>query len=182
MNNSFSKHALRILNEQVVVWPATTMPTNVEEDVVLTYDNTTTTAILYLNGDPVAINNNITITPAELGNTYNNYLGRDQFNDPIFHGSVDELRIYAGPLIPEDITNNHLSGPEKVVSPGSSNPFVVGVSRSGSSAMISWHSGGVLLQAPTLSGPWTTNATAVSPFTVVVTNGNQFYKVEFPGP
>jgi len=56
---------------------------------------------------------------------------------------------------------------------------IIGVERSGSTIMLSWSSG-ILLQAPTLNGPWTTNTTAVSPFTVTATSGNQFYKVQVP--
>jgi hypothetical protein len=168
--------AFKLLSEQDVIWPSTTMPTNVEEDVALTYDNTLTTAILYLNGAVVAVNTNITITPAELGNTYNNYVGRDQFEDNIFHGSVDELRIYAGPLTATDIENNHGFGPNTLVSPGSKSELAVGIARSGTSVVISWNTG-ALLQAPTLLGPWTTNTTAVSPFTAPATNKSEFYKV-----
>jgi hypothetical protein len=168
--------AFKILNEEDVIWPFTTMPTNVEEDVALTYDNTITTGILYLNGNPVAINTNLTITPAQLGNTYNNYLGRDQFEDPIFHGSVDELRIYDGPLTATDIGNNNASGPNTLVSPGSTSKLALLIAPSGTNVMLTWQTG-VLLQAPTLLGPWTTNATAVSPFTVAATNTNEFYKV-----
>jgi hypothetical protein len=169
--------AFKILNEEDVIWPSTTMPLNAEEDVALTYDNTTTTATLYLNGVAVAVNNDITITPAELGNTYNNYVGRDEFNDPIFHGSVDELRIYAGPLTATDIGNNDVSGPNTLVSPGSqSKQVVMTIGRSGLSVVLSWQSG-VLLQAPTLLGPWTTNSAAVSPYTASASSGDQFYKV-----
>jgi hypothetical protein len=169
--------AFKILNEQDVIWPATTMPTNVEEDIALTYDNSTTTASLYLNGQLVGVNTNITISPADLGNTFDNYLGRDQFNDDIFEGSVDELRIYAGPLSPTDILNDYQSGPETVVPPGTANKYEVtlGLTRSASSLVLSWPTG-VLLQAPTLLGPWTTNS-AVSPYTVPTTNGDQFFKV-----
>jgi hypothetical protein len=112
-----------------------------------------------------------------LGNTYNNYVGRDEFNDPIFHGSVDELRIYAGPLTATDIGNNDVSGPNTLVSPGSqSKQVVMTIGRSGLSVVLSWQSG-VLLQAPTLLGPWTTNSAAVSPYTASASSGDQFYKV-----
>jgi hypothetical protein len=43
----------------------------------------------------------ITITPASMGNTYNNWLGRDQFGgDPLFTGSIDELRIWNAAVSP----------------------------------------------------------------------------------
>jgi hypothetical protein len=162
--------------EQDVIGPASTpVPTNTEVDAVLTYDNTTTTGKLYLNGVLAGINTNVTITPAELGNTYDNWIGRDQFPDPAFVGSVDELRIYAGPLTAADIQNNHTSGPNALVAPGSANKSAVTISASGTNVTISW-AAGVLLQAPTLLGPWTTNS-AAPPFTTAATNSSEFYKV-----
>jgi hypothetical protein len=171
--------AFKIYNEEDVFWPFTTMPLNVEEDVTLTYDNTITTAALYLNGSLVAINTNITISPADLGDTYNNYLGKDEFNDPIFEGSVDELRIYAGPLSPTDIANNHIAGPDTPATPGSplSSEAMIGIAPSGKNVVLTWTVGS-LLQAPSLLGPWTTNTTAVSPYVVPATNAAEFYKIQ----
>jgi len=168
--------AFKVLSEEDVIWPNTPLPTNVEEHVTVTYDNTTTTGAIYVNGFQVAVNTNITITPAQLGNTYNNYLGRDQFEDPIFHGSVDELRIYAGPLTPTDIENNDASGPNTLVKPGTANLSAVSIAPSGTNVVISWQQG-TLLQATNLLGPWLTNAAAVSPFTAAATNRSEFYKV-----
>ncbi len=65
--------AFKLLNEEDVIYPYTTMPLNIGEDVALTYDNTTTTATLYLKGVRVAVDTGINITPAELGNTYNSW-------------------------------------------------------------------------------------------------------------
>ena len=53
----------------------------------------------------------------------------------------------------------------------------VDIALSGTNVVISWPTG-VLLSAPTLLGPWTTNSAITSPFTVAPTNGaSQFYKV-----
>jgi hypothetical protein len=170
--------AFKLLNEEDVVYPNTTMPLNTEEDVVLTYDDTATTATLYLNGVQLAVNTAINITPADLGNTYNNYLALDEWNDPLFKGSIDELRIYNGPLTPMDIVNNHISGPTALVNPGSASQLTLGVTRSGSNVMLTWPMG-TLLQAPTVLGPWTTNNSAVSPYTAPATGAAQFFKVLF---
>jgi hypothetical protein len=51
----------------------------------------------------------------------------------------------------------------------------IGISRSGSSVVLTWTSG-TLLQAPAVTGPWTTNNAAVSPYTVPATSGNLFFK------
>ncbi len=53
---------------------------------------------LYLNGNPVATNNSVTVRPWQvLART--NYLGDSQFAaDPFFNGRVDSFRIYGRPL------------------------------------------------------------------------------------
>ena len=168
--------AFKLLNEEDVEYPHTTMPLNAEQDVVLTYNNITTTATLYLNGVQVGINTNITITPASMGDTFDNWLGRDQYGDPVFDGSVDELRIYNGPLTPTDIINNHLSGPNTLVNPGSASEVRLSATLSGSNIVLTWPMG-ILLQAPSVLGPWTTNNSAVSPDPVPVTGVAQFFKV-----
>lgn len=58
------------------------------------------TARLYINGAPVSTNTALTIKPSQLtptgstSGTTLNYLGKSQFNDPIFNGSIEEFRIY----------------------------------------------------------------------------------------
>ncbi len=59
---------------------------------------------LYFDGAPVGTNLSITLRPADLGSTANNYIGRSQFsNDPYLDGDVDEFRIYSRALSPEEI-------------------------------------------------------------------------------
>jgi uncharacterized protein len=52
------------------------------------------TGTLYVNGAPAATNTGMTLTPASLGPTGNNWIGRSQFGDPDLNGSVDEFQIY----------------------------------------------------------------------------------------
>jgi len=60
--------------------------------------------ILYFNGVPVGSNTSMTLRPANLGHTQNNYIGRSQFSDdPYLDGDIDELRIYDRALSPEEI-------------------------------------------------------------------------------
>ncbi|MFL5746527.1 MAG: glycosyl hydrolase [Niastella sp.] len=49
---------------------------------------------LYVNGQAVASNNAVTMHPADLGATTQNYLGKSQFNDPLLNGLIDEFSIY----------------------------------------------------------------------------------------
>jgi uncharacterized protein YjdB len=53
------------------------------------------------------------------------------------------------------------------------------LARSGANIVLTWPAG-VLLQAPTLLGPWTTNNAAVSPYTTPTTGNAEFYKIQLP--
>ena len=52
------------------------------------------TMSLYLNGDLIGVNNNLTTLPEDLGVTTQNYLGKSQWPDPYFDGMIDDFRIY----------------------------------------------------------------------------------------
>jgi hypothetical protein len=52
----------------------------------------------------------------------------------------------------------------------------LGIAPSGTNIVISWQSG-TLLEATNLLGPWITNTTAVSPFSVAATNQSEFFKI-----
>jgi lysophospholipase L1-like esterase len=57
------------------------------------------TLILYINGSEVDRNSSLSLSPVDLGNTVNNYLGRSQWSsDPYLDGSVDEFFIYDAAL------------------------------------------------------------------------------------
>ena len=101
-----------------VIDPSTPLPLNQEEYVTVTYDAPSTTARLYLNGVQVGINTSVTAdhAPANLGITFNDWLGRDQFaGDPTFQGSIDELRIWNGAVSPLYLAVSAVAGPNVVV-------------------------------------------------------------------
>ena len=59
----------------------------------------------YINGAAVGTNAALTLRPADLGATTNNWIGRSQFTaDPSFNGQIDDLRIYASALTAAQIT------------------------------------------------------------------------------
>ncbi|AXY74140.1 T9SS C-terminal target domain-containing protein [Paraflavitalea soli] len=70
------------------------------------------TARLYINGSLVSTNTAINIKPAQLTpagattGTSLNYLGKSQFNDPIFNGAIDEFKIYKRALSDAEIAEN----------------------------------------------------------------------------
>ena len=101
-------------SEYDAIWSNTTLPLNTEEYVVVTYDASRQIATIYLNGVQVAVNN-IPFTPASLGDTYDNFLGLDEFNDALFQGSIDEFRIWNAPVSPLYLGVSTIAGPNVVV-------------------------------------------------------------------
>jgi uncharacterized protein YjdB len=91
------------------------LPTATEEYVTVTYQVWDQTARLYLNGVQVGMATNITFTPSDLGFTYNNFLGLDQWNDPIFQGAFDEMRIWDGAVTPLYEMLSAAAGPGVVI-------------------------------------------------------------------
>ena len=100
-----------------VIDSAGPLPLNVEEYAVLTYDAPGTTARLYLNGALVGVASVPTnLAPANYGSTYNNWFGRDEFGgDPMFAGSIDELRIWNAAVSPLYLLASTAAGPNVVV-------------------------------------------------------------------
>ncbi|MGA2246669.1 MAG: LamG-like jellyroll fold domain-containing protein [Verrucomicrobiota bacterium] len=91
------------------------LPTGVEEYTVVTYDAPSQTIRLYLNGVQVAMATDVTITPASLGFTYNNFIGLDQWNDPIFNGTFDEMRIWSGAVSQRYLSGSAVAGAGTVI-------------------------------------------------------------------
>lgn len=76
------------------------MPVNVWMHVAVTLGDKT--AKLYVNGELKATNTNVTIKPSDFKPGVN-YIGKSQFNDPLFNGMIDEFRIYNSALSAEEI-------------------------------------------------------------------------------
>jgi len=75
---------------------ASTLPLNTWSLVTVTLSGTTGT--LYVNGQAAGANTNMTLTPADLGVTTQNYIGKSQYNDPYLSGEVDDFNIYSTAL------------------------------------------------------------------------------------
>src|SRR4029079_18729281 len=64
------------------------------------------TATLYVDGEPVASNSDMSISPADLGETTGNWLGRCQFpqrNVSYLNAQLDEFQIFDRALTPTDV-------------------------------------------------------------------------------
>jgi hypothetical protein len=81
---------------------------------VWTQDAGSAVAKLYLDGTLVGTYNGFTATPAQVGPTANNWLGRSQYNDPWWNGSIAEFRIYDFALPASEISRNAALGPEEM--------------------------------------------------------------------
>ncbi len=103
-----------------VEWTGQRPPVGKEAHIVYASDAAHHTGWLYVNGALVAINTNQTLVPADIGPTVNDWLGRSQYNDPMFNGSIDEFRIWNGSLTPLQVAINAAAGPDTVgpVDPG----------------------------------------------------------------
>jgi hypothetical protein len=58
-------------------------------------------------------------------------------------------------------------------------PNTISIAQSGSNIVLGWLAGtAVLLEAPSLNGPWTTNTTAIPPYQIApAATGNQFFRL-----
>jgi hypothetical protein len=65
--------------------------------VAVVINGTSRTMQLYLDG-AVVVSGTTNTLPSNLGNTTQNWLGRSQYPDPYFNGSLDDFRIYSRAL------------------------------------------------------------------------------------
>lgn len=86
--------------EQVIDGTAS-LPTGVWKHVAVTLSGSK--GVLYVDGVPVGTNSAMTLTPARLGITTQNYIGKSQYNDPYLNGQVDDFRLYRIALSPGEV-------------------------------------------------------------------------------
>lgn len=155
--------------EQLVEQPVGSLPVGELKHVVWTSSGPAAAGRLYVDGVKVGENLNVTITPAALGSTVNNWLGRAQFNDPLFFGQFEEFRIWNGFMLPAQVASSFAAGP-------STDPVMprLTITVQGDNFLITWPD-------------WTPNfleeATSLSPAdwqssSAVVTQENGLFKAE----
>jgi hypothetical protein len=114
--------------------------------------------------DPVGYGNQAfnshSVLAFQLGADANNYLGASLYGaDPGLNGSIDEVRIYNGPLTASQVAADNALGPNQLRG-ASGGPVVLAVTRSGNNLVLSWPTTSALvtvLTSPTLgaSASWT---------------------------
>jgi endoglucanase len=111
--------------------------------------------VLYLDGVPVGTNSNLTLTPASLGTTDLNYIGKSQYAVPSLNGALAEFRIYHAALSREEIAATAALGPDELLS---TSPPVLLVTATPGNVILSWPlaNAGFTVQARTnlVSGNW----------------------------
>lgn len=78
------------------------LPTDGWQHVAVTLSGTTGT--LYLNGEPIGTNANMTLSPADLGATDQNWIGDSQYTaDPLLDAAVDDFNVFDRALTADEI-------------------------------------------------------------------------------
>ena len=164
----------------------TIMVTGTETYVAVVYSSSSGIAKLYVDG--VLVSSGTATIPLSSIVDNNNWLGRSQYNDPYFAGSINEFRIYNGIITDSMIASHYLVGADVV--PEATRPTLTMV-RNGSQVTIAWPaSAGADFQlesSPSLgtSAVWTSAGTATlaaGTYSVVVpaTAATQFFRLKQP--
>lgn len=103
--------------EQLLEWVGNRPATNTKAHIVWTLDHVSNIGRLYVNGTQIGVNSNMTLTPADMGPTVNNWLGKSVWPDPYFNGTIDEFRIYDTALPASIVQSNFLNGPDAIATP-----------------------------------------------------------------
>jgi len=181
-NNAKLRFAIRVNSaaEQSVNC-TTALATGVWTHVAVT--RTGTTVRIYVNGS-LAGSGTISGSPADLGTTTLNYLGKSQFGDPYFDGALDDFRLYSQALSASEITSlaSPLAAPQNLAAaPG---PLSLNLSWGAVTNATRY----TVKYATTSGGPYTTLASGLSgtsyphsglsygtTYYYVVSAGNSFY-------
>ncbi len=99
--------------EQIVEWTGIPLSPGAPHHVVWASDAATRLGRLYVDGMLVGSNTSVTITPAQLEPTVNNWIGRSQFSaDAFLNASIDEFRIYDMALTAQEVEQDFQLGPD----------------------------------------------------------------------
>jgi hypothetical protein len=132
-----------------------------------------TQALLYLintNGQTVATNSGVFHPVIRFASTY---LGADSYSlYRAYNGYLDEVAIYPYAMTPMQVQN--LYNGISIITP----PQLT-IQSAGGKVVLTWDKG-LLLETDDVTGPWTTNNAAVSPFTNTPSGGRKFYRAVGP--
>jgi hypothetical protein len=104
----------------------------------------------------------------------NSFIGTDPYSPTTrgFGGIIDEVAVFGRALSAGEVSALYDSGAGIITS------VALTPAWNGSILTLTWPGGGQLLQSTNVTGPWTTNATATSGFTVTPTGPRMFYRIK----
>lgn len=149
-----------------------------ENHVVVTYNYASGAARLFVNGQRVAVGGVASLL-AQLDDV-NVWLGKSNYRDPYFTGTMNEFRIYDGVLLDAEVAANFANGPDVLPGTAPAPPPNLAVSFAGGTLTLSWpaSANGFVLELTSALGSaasWTQ-----VPTTPVRDNGN--LKITIPNP
>ena len=144
---------------------------------------------LYTNGVLAAINNNVSNPLAStLGADPLNFIGQSLYgSDPFLNATVDEFRIYSGPLTAGEVAADQILGPNQLI--GTSTNINLSASASGGNLVIKWPMTSALVDlqsSPTVgpgavwtavTGQLTTDGGSNYEMTVAATGAAQYFRL-----
>lgn len=143
------------------------IPTNIWSYVAVSISPTNATLYLYNTNGLQFTNNLVAHTNMTWGGSQANIrIGSDNSVGTTFNGKIDEVAVFG----------RTLSTAEIMQAAGAA--VTLGIVSAGSQLQVTWPYG-TLLEAASLTGPWTTNS-ATSPYLVTPTGGAKFYRVQIP--
>lgn len=111
--------------------PTEQIPLNTETHFAVSLDGVNNVARMYLDGTLVATNFGFSLSPADVGSTSSNYLGRSQFIDPFLLGSFNEFRIYNTALSEVEVAASFAAGTTQCVPEPATLPLIMGLAAAG---------------------------------------------------
>lgn len=91
------------------------LTTGVEHHVVCVYDSVSNTMSLYLNGQLADSAAMVEANLTQLAATEAYFGAAVNYGDPNLNGAINEVRIYNGPISPQQVALNYAAGPDNVM-------------------------------------------------------------------
>ena len=148
-------------------------PTNQWSFVAVTISPTQAVVYVYNTNAPNAQHSATNAIPHTAVTTGNNWhIGNDAKADPgrTFNGLIDEVAIFPYSLTPTQVSQLYNTA---IIAP----QVTLAVTRSGQNVVIAWSSG-ILQSAPAVTGPWTSLIGTNSPYSLVPTGTQQYFRVK----
>jgi Domain of unknown function (DUF5010)/DUF5010 C-terminal domain/Concanavalin A-like lectin/glucanases superfamily len=148
-------------------------PANQWSFVALAVTSTNATLYLYNNSEQLSVTNVHSQAAAAFSGAVR--IGSDSLNSGVrnFNGGICQAAVFKSSLNQSQINQLYNGATGILPDPLAANLTIGNLN---GNVQLKWSSG-TLLEATNIAGPWTTNSTAVSPFTLPATATQKFYRV-----